>query len=120
MLTGVLAATVLACLVVGYQFGRHVDSDYVNAVRIAAFNERLTTLRIMRENKMPKETMESMELSAVIYLDSIALDTNGPDSGYLLRVAGQRLTAYVQDFPDSLLATRKDLKVGQLLTLARK
>jgi hypothetical protein len=105
---------------VGYKVGRQHNSDYLNSVRIASLNDRLTALRVMRENKLPGRTVESMELSALVYLDSIALDAPGPNSAYLLQHAAQRLSAYAQDFPDSVLADPKQLKVVQVRNLVPK
>lgn len=113
-----ITVSVVAAFGFGYQIGRRHDSDYLNSVRIASLNDRLTTLRVLRENKVPKNTVESMELSALVYLDTIALDSRGSMSAYLLQRAAQRLSAYVRDFPDSRLADRNQPRVSQLLTLA--
>ena len=116
----VVAITAVAGLGIGYKVGREHNSDYLNSVRLASLNDRLTALRVMRENRVSPKTVESMELSALVYLDSIALNEPGPNTAYLLQQAAQRLSAYTQAFPDSALADPKQLKVVQLRSKAQK
>lgn len=115
-----VTVSVMAAFGVGYQIGSRHDADYLNSVRVAAFNDRLTALRVLRENKVPKNTVESMELSVLSDLDTITLDARGSNSAYLLPWAAQRFSAYVREYPDSQLADRNRPRVSQLLTLAPK
>ena len=100
----------------GYVGGKRQSSDITNAVSANEFNQRLTSLRVMRENKVPAQTIESLEISAVNLLDTITLDGPGEYSAaYVLKESAQRLAKYVRDFPSSEFADRRHTKVSQLL-----
>ena len=120
LVAAAVVVSILAGLGIGYQVGRRDNSDYLNSVRIAALNDRLTALQVMREYKVPRDVVESLEISAVLYLDSIAVDAPGSNSTFLLQETARRLGAYAKAFPDSALTDPKHLKIAQVRNLAPK
>jgi hypothetical protein len=106
---------------VGYRIAKQENAKVINTSLASDFNQRLTSLRAMREHKLPSQTVESFELSAVSVLDHIDLDAPKEDAAHVvLTKAGEVLALYLRDFPNSQFADRRHSKVALLTAMAQR
>ena len=96
--------------------------DLLTAVRAAELSNRITVLRMMRKGQTTPADIESIEISAIVLLDSIALDevTETDQSYGVLRHVGQALSAYMNDFPKSQFAEPRHAAVPKLVALGAR
>jgi hypothetical protein len=121
LLLGLVAAiSALVGGAAGYLTAKQHSAQVMNMMRALEFNQRLTSLRLMREHKMPSKTVESLEISAVLVAERLALDAPNDDAAYALRKTAESLVLYLWDFPDSELADRRHTGVTQLAAMAKR
>ena len=95
--------------------------DLIQAVRGADLQNRLATLRLLRENKVTEDDIRSLEISAVLLLETIDLKVLSGESQSLsvLQAVSKRLAEYRRDFPNSEFEPSKHRSVERLLSLSR-
>ena len=131
MATIALVAVVAASLgaVGGYALAQReanaLDSqrrDLMTAIRTVDLNNRLSMLRLLRERRTSDDDIRSLEISAIVLLDTIALDeTSSTSQSYVvLQQAARAVATYAQDFPSSEFADNRHPKVGQLLAIGAR
>ena len=103
----------------GYRFSQWHANDLTSALRALDFNNRLHMLRLLRECKTGDETVQSIEISAIVVLSGIPLEevTDTSQSYFVLQNASQTLTQYTHDFPKSEFANGRHREVAQLLSM---
>jgi len=127
----ILVAVVAAALgaIGGYWAGerdardRQVQTrDLFTALRAAELSNRLTVLRMIRKGQTTPEDIESLEISAIVLLDSIALDevTETYQSFGVLRRVAQALGAYMKDYPKSQFSEPRHASVPKLVALGTR
>jgi len=105
-------ATLTAALgaVAGFLVAQHTfrdrETDLRDLARIRSavdLSTRLTALRDLRKGHLPTEDIESWEISAIVLLDSIALDevTASSQSYCVFHRVSKNLATYMRDFPKS-------------------
>lgn len=119
-------ALVLA-LAVGFMLGMAVSSqfgstDLANALRASDFNNRLTMLRVLRNKAPDAEEIASMEISAVVVLGNVQLDTvrDGSSAATVLHKSADYLLAYRRDFPKNEFDPKKHEEVARLVSWSAK
>jgi hypothetical protein len=102
--------------------GRDGDAqrrDLIIVVRAVDLDNRITMLRMLREGKHSAEEVESVEISAIVLLGTIALDqaTDASQSYGVLKHVGQTLDTYTHDFPKSQFAEARHAEVAKFLAV---
>lgn len=96
--------------------------DLTRAIRGADLQNRLSTLRLIRERKLAQEEVPPLEISAIVLLQAIDLEDLPKEaaSRVVLEKVAETLVAYRQDFPDSEFNPAKHAAVTKLLSLKRE
>ena len=93
--------------------------DLARALRANDLQNRLSTLRLLRERNVPRDDVSALETSALVLLDAISFENLTEDSSsrvVLARVA-ETMTGYRKDFPDSTFDPAKYPRVANLLSI---
>jgi hypothetical protein len=96
--------------------------DLARAIRGADLQNRLSTLRLLRDRKVVQEEIPALEISAIVLLQAIDLEdlpTEGA-SRVVLEKAAETLTAYRRDFPENEFNPTKHTAITKLLSLKRE
>lgn len=93
--------------------------DLMRAIRAADLQNRVSTLRFLRELKASEQDVRSLETSAILLLDTVDLDTlsQSSESRVVLMNVAKSLRDYLRDFPSSEFDPSKHKRVAQLLSL---
>jgi hypothetical protein len=96
--------------------------DLARALRAADLQNRLSTLRLLRERKVVQEEVAPLEISAIVLLQTIDLEDVPKDaaSRVVLERAAATLATYRQEFPDNEFNPGKHPAVTKLLSLERQ
>jgi hypothetical protein len=95
--------------------------DLMQAIRGVDLQNRLAMLRLLRENKVSQEDIRSLEISAILLLDTIDLKAPTTESQSLpvLQGVSKRMLEYRGDFPNSEFEPSRHKSVERLLSLSR-
>ena len=104
------------------QFRDKLRVDISRGLRAVDLNNRISMLRLLRERKLPEEQIRSIEISALLVLDSLEVAHVSPadQSCFVLKDSANRLAEYLKDFPQSEFDPRKDQNVATLLSQRAK
>lgn len=110
-------------LLVGASVDRAIhplDKQHFDLIRVAwavDLNNRLTMLRLLRQHKVPAATVESVELDAVLLLNTMGADQVSPgDQSYsVIERVVKTLRQYQRDFPNSEFDSQKHAFVAKVL-----
>jgi len=122
--------TALVGLAVGGAIGYHLANqraeildreriDLARALRANDLQNRLSTLRLLRERNIQRDDVWALETSALVLLDAISFNDVAVDSAsrvVLVQVA-ETMTAYRKDFPDSKFDPSRYPAVAALLAI---
>lgn len=95
--------------------------DLVRATRAADLQNRLTMLRVLREQKGSNQDVRNLEISAIVLLSTIDLESlsDSSESRIVLVNVGKALAGYTKDFTGSEFDPLKNKSVAQLLVLGK-
>src|SRR5262245_54248154 len=98
------------------------NRDLVTAVRAVDLSNRIAMLRLLRKGQASAEEIESVEISAVVLLDTIPLGeiTNSYQSYTVLKHVGEALRTYMREFPKSQFEQQRFVAVPKLLVFGER
>lgn len=98
------------------------NRDLLTAVRAVDLDNRIAMLRLLRKGRASADEIESVEISAIVLLDTIPLGevTDSYQSYSVLKHTGRTLRAYMHDFPRSQFEQQRFEAVPKLLAFAER